>query len=168
MGEPCVPRTNYSGGIQAGISNGEDIYFRVAFKPVSTIVKEQDTVDIHGEETRVKGRGRHDPCVLPRASPSLRPWRPSPFWIFTCCPWLNRNKKQSIQYGEIDPYLSCGALMVFLPCHSMLPFTRTPLNPWNLARCNPIHWKIRQVFNSYLSYIELSWGLVSEQTKGKG
>ncbi len=62
-------RTNYSGGIQAGISNGEDIYFRVAFKPVSTIVKEQDTVDVHGEETRVKAHGRHDPCVLPRAVP---------------------------------------------------------------------------------------------------
>ncbi len=62
-------RTNYSGGIQAGISNGEDIYFRVAFKPVSTIVKEQDTVNVHGEEARVKGRGRHDSCVLPRAVP---------------------------------------------------------------------------------------------------
>jgi chorismate synthase len=62
-------RTNYSGGIQAGISNGEDIYFRVAFKPVSTIVKEQDTVNVHGEETRVKAHGRHDSCVLPRAVP---------------------------------------------------------------------------------------------------
>ena len=62
-------RTNYSGGIQAGISNGEDIYFRVAFKPVSTIVKEQDTVNVHGEETRVKAYGRHDSCVLPRAVP---------------------------------------------------------------------------------------------------
>ena len=62
-------RTNYSGGIQAGISNGEDIYFRVAFKPVSTIMKEQKTVDIHGKDTVVKARGRHDPCVLPRAVP---------------------------------------------------------------------------------------------------
>lgn len=62
-------RTNNSGGIQAGISNGEDIYFRVAFKPVSTILMEQNTVDIHGEDTVIKARGRHDPCVLPRAVP---------------------------------------------------------------------------------------------------
>ncbi len=62
-------RTNFSGGIQAGISNGQDIYFRVAFKPVSTILREQKTVDIHGKETRVTARGRHDPCVLPRAVP---------------------------------------------------------------------------------------------------
>lgn len=62
-------RTNNSGGIQAGISNGEDIYFRVAFKPVSTILMEQDTVDIHGKDTVIKARGRHDPCVLPRAVP---------------------------------------------------------------------------------------------------
>lgn len=62
-------RTNYSGGIQAGISNGQDIYFRVAFKPVSTILTEQQTVDIHGNDTTIKARGRHDPCVLPRAVP---------------------------------------------------------------------------------------------------
>ncbi|MBP9031966.1 MAG: chorismate synthase [Dysgonomonadaceae bacterium] len=62
-------RTNNSGGIQAGISNGQDIYFRVAFKPVSTILMEQNTVDIHGNETVVKARGRHDACVLPRAVP---------------------------------------------------------------------------------------------------
>ena len=62
-------RTNHSGGIQAGISNGEDIYFRVAFKPVSTILREQQTVDIEGNETIIKARGRHDPCVVPRAVP---------------------------------------------------------------------------------------------------
>ncbi len=62
-------RTNNSGGIQAGISNGQDIYFRVAFKPVSTILMQQNTVDIHGNETIVKARGRHDACVLPRAVP---------------------------------------------------------------------------------------------------
>lgn len=62
-------RTNNSGGIQAGISNGEDIYFRVAFKPVSTILMEQNTVDTHGKDTVIKARGRHDPCVLPRAVP---------------------------------------------------------------------------------------------------
>jgi chorismate synthase len=62
-------RTNHSGGIQGGISNGQDIYFRVAFKPVATILTEQDTVDIHGQDTRLKARGRHDPCVLPRAVP---------------------------------------------------------------------------------------------------
>lgn len=62
-------RTNHSGGIQGGISNGEPIFFRVAFKPVATLLREQQTVDIHGEETLVKARGRHDPCVLPRAVP---------------------------------------------------------------------------------------------------
>ncbi|MFY9597038.1 MAG: chorismate synthase [Dysgonamonadaceae bacterium] len=62
-------RTNHSGGIQGGISNGEDIYFRVAFKPVSTILMEQQTVDIDGNETIIKARGRHDPCVVPRAVP---------------------------------------------------------------------------------------------------
>ncbi|HHZ65388.1 MAG TPA: chorismate synthase [Flavobacteriales bacterium] len=62
-------KTNYSGGIQAGISNGEDIYFQVIFKPVSTIMKKQMTVNSKGEEVEVAGRGRHDPCVLPRAVP---------------------------------------------------------------------------------------------------
>ena len=62
-------RTNRSGGIQGGISNGEDIYFRVAFKPVATVLMEQPTVDINGNETILKARGRHDPCVLPRAVP---------------------------------------------------------------------------------------------------
>lgn len=62
-------RTNHSGGIQGGISNGQDIYFRVAFKPVATLLFEQDTVDINGNDTIVKARGRHDPCVLPRAVP---------------------------------------------------------------------------------------------------
>jgi chorismate synthase len=59
--------TNYSGGIQGGISNGEDIYCKVAFKPVSTIMKEQKTIDTKGNEVIYSGKGRHDPCVLPRA-----------------------------------------------------------------------------------------------------
>jgi chorismate synthase len=62
-------RTNFSGGIQGGISNGEDIYFNVAFKPVATIMQDQPTVDKHGNETNVSGKGRHDPCVVPRAVP---------------------------------------------------------------------------------------------------
>ena len=62
-------RTNRSGGIQGGISNGEDIYFRVAFKPVATVLMEQPTVNKEGDETVLKARGRHDPCVLPRAVP---------------------------------------------------------------------------------------------------
>ena len=61
--------TNHSGGIQGGISNGQDIYFRIAFKPVATLLMEQPTVDMQGNETIVKARGRHDPCVLPRAVP---------------------------------------------------------------------------------------------------
>ena len=68
--EGCInTRTNHSGGIQGGISNGQDIYFRVAFKPVATLLKEQSTVHEKGEDTTVKARGRHDPCVLPRAVP---------------------------------------------------------------------------------------------------
>lgn len=62
-------KTNNSGGIQGGISNGMDIYFNVAFKPVATIIPEQESVDIYGETTSVVGKGRHDPCVLPRAVP---------------------------------------------------------------------------------------------------
>lgn len=61
--------TNHSGGVQGGISNGQDIYFRVAFKSVATILMEQETVNMEGEETILKARGRHDPCVLPRAVP---------------------------------------------------------------------------------------------------
>ena len=61
--------TNHSGGIQGGISNGQDIYFRVAFKPVATLLKEQATVDLEGNPTTLTAKGRHDPCVLPRAVP---------------------------------------------------------------------------------------------------
>jgi len=63
--------TNRSGGIQGGISNGETIYFRVAFKPVATVMHEQLTVDVNLKNTTLKGRGRHDPCVLPRAVPMV-------------------------------------------------------------------------------------------------
>jgi len=61
--------TNHSGGIQGGISNGEDIYFNVAFKPVSTIMQDQASINTEGEEVTVTGKGRHDPCVVPRAVP---------------------------------------------------------------------------------------------------
>lgn len=62
-------KTNYSGGVQGGITNGEDIYFRVAFKPVATLMQDQPSVDKAGNETVVSGRGRHDPCVVSRAVP---------------------------------------------------------------------------------------------------
>ena len=62
-------KTNYSGGVQGGISNGMDINFNVAFKPVSTIMKDQDSVDSENKSVTVKGKGRHDPCVVPRAVP---------------------------------------------------------------------------------------------------
>ena len=61
--------TNHSGGIQGGISNGQDIFFRVAFKPVATLLMEQDTIDRQGQTVKLTARGRHDPCVLPRAVP---------------------------------------------------------------------------------------------------
>jgi chorismate synthase len=67
--DKIVTNTNYSGGIQGGISNGMDIYFNVAFKPVATLMQTQSSVDNKGNITEVKGKGRHDPCVVPRAVP---------------------------------------------------------------------------------------------------
>ena len=61
--------TNNSGGIQGGISNGEDIYFRVAFKPIATLLQKQNSINDEGQEIILEGKGRHDPCVLPRAVP---------------------------------------------------------------------------------------------------
>jgi chorismate synthase len=62
-------QTNHSGGIQGGISNGEDVYFNVAFKPVATIMQNQQTIDTKGKSVEMQGKGRHDPCVVPRAVP---------------------------------------------------------------------------------------------------
>src|SRR5207247_7327194 len=70
-GDRVRTRTNRSGGVQGGISNGETIYFRVAFKPTATILRSQQTVSAGREETTIEGRGRHDPCVLPRAVPMV-------------------------------------------------------------------------------------------------
>ena len=67
--EGFTTATNRSGGIQGGISNGQPIYFRAAFKPVATQLGEQTTLDIHGNEQTLKAKGRHDPCVVPRAVP---------------------------------------------------------------------------------------------------
>ena len=69
MNTDGTTQSNLSGGIQGGISNGMDIYFRVAFKPVATIMKEQQTIDINGDVVSITGKGRHDPCVVPRAVP---------------------------------------------------------------------------------------------------
>jgi chorismate synthase len=62
-------KTNFSGGIQGGISNGEDIYFRTAFKPIATTMRKQASVTKQGEVTEIEGKGRHDACVVPRAVP---------------------------------------------------------------------------------------------------
>jgi chorismate synthase len=62
-------KTNLSGGIQGGISNGMDIYFKVAFKPVATLLQKYNTIDTNGNALTVHGKGRHDPCVVPRAVP---------------------------------------------------------------------------------------------------
>lgn len=67
--EDGTTKTNYSGGIQGGISNGMDIYFNVAFKPVATIMQNQETIDASGNTVVMEGKGRHDPCVVPRAVP---------------------------------------------------------------------------------------------------
>lgn len=68
-GDRVRTKTNHSGGVQGGISNGEEIYFKVAFKPVATIMQDQQSVDKDGNEVTVTGKGRHDPCVVPRAVP---------------------------------------------------------------------------------------------------
>jgi len=68
-GTPTKTITNHSGGVQGGISNGMDIYFRTAFKPIATIMRDQDSVNEAGETVTVSGKGRHDPCVVPRAVP---------------------------------------------------------------------------------------------------
>ena len=68
-GDRIRTKTNFSGGVQGGISNGMDIYFRVAFKPTATIMQKQDSVNKKGESIRLEAKGRHDPCVLPRAVP---------------------------------------------------------------------------------------------------
>jgi chorismate synthase len=68
-GDTIHTKTNHSGGIQGGISNGEEIYFNVAFKPVATIMQDQASIDKEGNEVTVSGKGRHDPCVVPRAVP---------------------------------------------------------------------------------------------------
>lgn len=68
-GEKVRTTTNYSGGIQGGISNGEDIYFNVVFKPVATLLQDVLTIDMHGNATVLHAKGRHDPCVVPRAVP---------------------------------------------------------------------------------------------------
>ena len=65
----CTTKSNLSGGIQGGISNGMDIYFRVAFKPVATVLQKQETIDNEGNLVEMQGKGRHDPCVVPRAVP---------------------------------------------------------------------------------------------------
>ena len=70
-GDRVRTRTNRSGGVQGGISNGETIHFRVAFKPTATIMSPQNTVDVHHRDTVLQARGRHDPCVLPRAVPMV-------------------------------------------------------------------------------------------------
>ncbi|MBT8385415.1 MAG: chorismate synthase, partial [Bacteroidia bacterium] len=64
-------KTNLSGGIQGGISNGMDIYFRVAFKPVATLLQKYETIDSEGKKVKLQGKGRHDPCVVPRAVPII-------------------------------------------------------------------------------------------------
>lgn len=85
-------RTNNSGGVQGGISNGEDIYFNVAFKPTATIASKQDTVNKGGEEVELEAKGRHDPCVLPRAVPIVEGMT----WMVLADMWLrNQTSKLS-------------------------------------------------------------------------
>ncbi len=84
-------RTNRSGGIQGGISNGEEIVFRVAFKPTATVLREQNTVTTSGEATTLKARGRHDPCVLPRAVPMVEAMA----HLVLCDHWLRQRAQNA-------------------------------------------------------------------------
>jgi chorismate synthase len=88
-------RTNFSGGIQGGISNGENIFFRVAFKPTATILRPQQTVTTSGESTELSARGRHDPCVLPRAVPMVEAMA-----ALVLCDHFLRHRAQSLS-GEV-------------------------------------------------------------------
>lgn len=83
-------KTNLSGGIQGGISNGMDIYFRVAFKPVATIMQKQTTIDSEGKKTEMQGKGRHDPCVVPRAVPIVEALTA---WVLADLYLLNKTRK---------------------------------------------------------------------------
>ena len=83
-------KTNNSGGVQGGISNGMDIYFNVAFKPVATIMQSQETIDNKGETVTMEGKGRHDPCVVPRAVPIVEAMTALVLADFTL---RNRNSK---------------------------------------------------------------------------
>jgi chorismate synthase len=87
-------RTNFSGGIQGGISNGENIFFRVAFKPTATILRPQQTVTTSGESTELSARGRHDPCVLPRAVPMVEAMA-----ALVLCDHFLRQRAQSLSSG---------------------------------------------------------------------
>jgi chorismate synthase len=82
--------TNRSGGVQGGISNGEDIVFRVAFKPTATILRPQSTVDDQGQEVHLAARGRHDPCVLPRAVPMVEAMAA----LVLCDHWLRQRAQR--------------------------------------------------------------------------
>jgi len=84
-------KSNYSGGIQGGISNGEDIVFRVAFKPTATILRPQATVNVAGEPVELAARGRHDPCVLPRAVPIVEAMA----ILVVCDHWLRQRAQNS-------------------------------------------------------------------------
>ncbi|HET8809582.1 MAG TPA: chorismate synthase [Flavobacteriaceae bacterium] len=87
-------KTNFSGGIQGGISNGMDIYFNVAFKPVATIMQNQETIDRKGKQVEIAGKGRHDPCVVPRAIPIVEAMTAltlADFWLLHQI--QNRNNK---------------------------------------------------------------------------
>ena len=84
--------TNHSGGIQGGISNGEDILMRIGFKPTATLMVDQQTVNQAGEDARLKGRGRHDACVLPRAVPIVEAMA----WLCLCDHYLRQRCQQAL------------------------------------------------------------------------
>jgi chorismate synthase len=89
--------SNHSGGILGGISNGDDIYFRVAFKPVATIMQTQETINSKGEASEIKGKGRHDPCVLPRAVPIVEAMA-----ALVMVDHLMRNRNSKLDNGQGD------------------------------------------------------------------
>ncbi|MCE3278858.1 MAG: chorismate synthase [Bacteroidetes bacterium] len=91
-------KTNNSGGMLGGISNGDDIYFRVAFKPVATVIQKQDTINSKGESAEIMGKGRHDPCVLPRAVPIVEAMA-----ALVMVDHLLRNKNSRLNNSDSNP-----------------------------------------------------------------
>jgi chorismate synthase len=118
-------KTNLSGGIQGGISNGMDIYFRVAFKPVATLIQKQDILDNQGNIVEMQGKGRHDPCVLPRAVPIVEAMA-----ALVLADFYLLNKIFNKAWKREDSLLSLLSLLPLLPLLLLLLTANYLKTPW--------------------------------------